>query len=419
MQMRIRSSRLAHGFAIVSLPILGLIVTSCSKNQVHASSAEPRAGEAVTVGVTTVALKPISRQLTVSSELVPYQETDVFAKESGYVKTLNVDYGDRVKKDQVMAVLEIPELQQLLAQDAAAIQKYADQVTHAQKQVDLYKAQYKVAHLQYTRLRDVAESKKGLVAQQEVDNNEGKDLAAAAQVEVGESALLAAQSQLEQVKAKKQQDQVLFDYSKILAPFDGVVTQRYANLGALMQAGTNSSTQAMPLVRLSEDDTFRLVVPVAESYVKFIRIGDPAQVRVPSLEKAFTGKVVRFSADVAAETRTMHTEVEVHNPNHVLMPGMFAEATLTLEHKADALVVPMQALTQVGNSATVFVVDMNNRLRSRQITLGLQGANEAEVLTGLNEGDRVVVSDRSGLKAGAEVKPQVVDVPQYQSEASQ
>ena len=413
MQMKLRSKAPDHRFVAVALSIVALVAAGCSKNQVHASNEQENQA---TVGVAEVQVKPISRQLTVSSELVPYQETDVFAKESGYVKELYVDYGTRVKKDQVMAVLEIPELQQLLAQDDAAIQKYNDQVTHAQKQVNLYKAQYNVAHLQYTRLKNVAEEKKGLVAQQEVDNNEGRDLAAQAQVEAGESALLAAQSQLEQAKAKKQQDQVLFDYSKILAPFDGVVTQRYANQGALLQAGTSSSTQAMPLVRISEEDVFRLVVPVAESYVRYIKIGDPVQVRVPSLDKAFPGKVVRFSADVSAETRTMHTEVEVRNPTHLLMPGLFAEATLTLEQKNHALVVPLQALSQTGNSATVFVVDMNNRLQSRQVTIGLQGANDVEVLTGLNEGDRVVVSDRSGLKPGAEVKPQPIEVPRYTGE---
>ena len=292
-------------------------------------------------------------------------------------------------------------------------------MTHAQKQVDLYQAQYNVAHLQYTRLKSVSEQKPGLVAQQEVDNNEGKDLAAQAQVEAGKSALLAAQSQLEQSKAKKQQDQVLFDYSKIVAPFDGVVTQRYANLGALMQAGTSSSTQAMPLVRLSEEDVFRLVVPVAESYVKYIRIGDPVQVRVPSLNKAFPGKVVRFSADVSAETRTMHTEVEVRNPGHELMPGLYAEATITLEQKNRALVVPIQALSMNAEAASVLVVDMNNRLQSRQVTIGLQGANDAEVLTGLNEGDRVVVSDRSGLNPGEAVRPKDIEVARYSGEASQ
>ena len=108
---------------------------------------------------------------------------------------------------------------------------------------------------------------------------------------------------------------MLFDYARITAPFAGVVTQRYANLGTLMQAGTSSSTQAMPLVRLSQDDLFRLVIPVPESYVRYIHIGDPVDVRIPALNKTFPGKVARFSVDVKADTRTMHTEVDVPNPN--------------------------------------------------------------------------------------------------------
>jgi len=419
MQMKICSQSHDNGVALALLSILLLTASACSSSKVRASAPTPQDASVLTVGVTTVKVKPISRQLTVSSELVPFQEIDVYAKESGYVRDINVDYGSRVKKGDVMAILEIPELEQLIAQDSAAIQKATDQVTHAQKEVNLFKAQYNVAHLQYTRLKSVAESHAGLVAQQEVDNNQGKDLASEAQVEAGESALLAAQSQLEQAKAKKEQDQALFAYTRLTAPFDGVVTQRFANQGTLMQAGTNSSTQAMPLVRLSEDDVFRLVIPVAESYVRYIKIGDIVQVRVPSLDKSFPGKVKRFSSDVAAETRTMHTEVEVLNPSHVLLPGLYAEATITLERKNSALVVPMQALSQTGNTATVFVVDMNNRLQSRKVSIGLQAANDAEVLTGLNEGDRVVVSDRSGLKAGAEVQPQTVDVPQYQSDSSQ
>jgi RND family efflux transporter MFP subunit len=415
MQMKTCSRSQNNRVALALLSILLLTASACSRSKVRASAPGTPEGSALTVGVTTVTVKPISRQLTVSSELVPFQEIDVYAKESGYVRDINVDYGSRVKKGDVMAILEIPELEQLIAQDSAAIQKATDQVTHAQKEVNLFKAQYNVAHLQYTRLKSVAESHAGLVAQQEVDNNEGKDLASEAQVEAGESALLAAQSQLEQAKAKKEQDQALFAYTRLTAPFDGVVTQRFANQGTLMQAGTNSSTQAMPLVRLSEDDVFRLVIPVAESYVRYIKIGDTVQVRVPSLDKSFPGKVKRFSSDVAAETRTMHTEVEVLNPSHVLLPGLYADATITLERKNRALVVPMQALSQTGDTATVFVVDMNNRLQSRKVSIGLQAANDAEVLTGLNEGDRVVVSDRSGLKAGVEVQPQTIDVPQYQS----
>jgi RND family efflux transporter MFP subunit len=250
------------------------------------------------------------------------------------------------------------------------------------------------------------------VAQQEVDDAVGKDLAAEANVEASKSSLQVAQGQLDGAKAKEQRDRVLFEYAQIKAPFEGVVTQRYANLGTLMQAGTSSSTQALPLVKLSEDDLFRLVIPVPESYVKYIRIGDAVQVRVPSLDKVFPGKVARFSVDVTAETRTMHTEVDVPNPAHALITGVYAEAMLTLERKNDALVVPLEAVNQTGNQATILLVDPNNRLQERKITLGLQTASDAEVLNGLNEGDRVVVSDRSGLKAGMDVHPKVVETMQ-------
>jgi RND family efflux transporter MFP subunit len=359
------------------------------------------------------------RQLTVSSELVPFQEIDVYAKESGYVKDLLVDYGSRVEKGQLMAVLEIPELEMQIQQDNAAIASAAERVTHAQHELDRLEAQHQVVHLQSDRLSGVEKTRPGLVAQQEIDDAKGKDLALEAQVEAGKSARQTAESQLDEAKAKQQRDQVMFDYARITAPFAGIVTQRFANQGALMQAGTSSSTQAMPLVRLSQDDLFRLVIPVPESYVKYIRIGDPVQVRVSSLDKVVPGKVARFSVDVNADTRTMHTEVDVPNQSHSLMPGLYAEATLTLERKNSALVVPLQSVNQSGEQATILLVDPNNTLQERQISLGLQTATDAEVLSGLNENDRVVVSDRSGLKAGLHVKPQVVEVLQYQTGATQ
>jgi RND family efflux transporter MFP subunit len=400
---------------LIALPTLLLCLGACSSPQVVGAEQE----SVTTVGVTPVTRKPMMRQLTVSSELVPFQEIDVYAKESGFVKDLLVDYGSRVQKGQLMAVLEIPELEMQIQQDTAAIASAAERVTHAQHELDRLEAQHQVVHLQSDRLSGVERTRPGLVAQQEIDDAKGKDLALEAQVEAGKSAYQTAQSQVDEAKAKQQRDKVMFDYARITAPFAGIVTQRYANQGALMQAGTSSSTQAMPLVRLSQDDLFRLVIPVPESYVKYIRIGDPVQVRVPSLDKVVPGKVARFSVDVTADTRTMHTEVDVPNPSHVLMPGLYAEATLTLERKDSALVLPLQAVNQAGNQATIFLVDPNNTLQERKIALGLQTATDAEVLSGLNEGDRVVVSDRSALKAGMHVKPQEVDVLQYQTGNSQ
>src|SRR5579885_1243717 len=277
--------RVAVSCALGALAVMtAVILASCSGgDEKKVEAKEP----SVTVGVTKVVKKNLGRTLTVSAELVPFQEIDVYAKESGYVKKLLVDYGSHVKAGQVMAVLEIPELEAQLQEDEAEIKNASNQVVRAQHELARYQAQYKALHLQYTRLNEVFQSQPGIVAQQEVDDSQGKDLAASSQVDAGQAALEAAQSQLAAAKAKLTHDQALYDYSKITAPFSGVVTDRYANLGTLVQAGTGSSTQALPIVRLSEDDLFRLVIPVPEGYVKYIRVGDPVDVRVPSLNRNF------------------------------------------------------------------------------------------------------------------------------------
>ena len=401
---------------VLAAPGLAIVVTlaSCSgskSNQVQAS------GPAITVGVTKVVKKSLGRQITLSSELVPFQEIDVYAKESGYVKKLMVDYGTRVTAGEVMAILEIPELEAQLQEDQAEIKNALNEVTRAQHELARYQAQYKALHLQYTRLNSVFESQPGIVAQQEVDDAQGKDLAASSQVDAGQAALEAAQSKLSVARAKMVRDQSLFDYSKITAPFPGVVTERYANLGTLVQAGTSS--QAAPIVKLSEDDLFRLVIPVPESYVRYIHVGDPVDVRVPSLNKTFPGKVARFSVDVKESTRTMHTEVDVKNRDRVLMPGLYADADVSLEHRDDIPAIPLQSVNHEGSKTTVFVVGKNNEIEDRPITLGMQTANDAEVVAGLKEGEEVVVSDRSGVKPGDIVRPQVVQIMQYQEGSQQ
>ena len=395
---------------------VAIALSSCSgKNSGHVQAGAPEP----TVGVTKVVKKSLNRTITLSSELVPFQEIDVYAKEAGYVKKLDVDYGTRVKAGEVMALLEIPELEAQLQEDEAEIKNAANQVTRAQHELSRYQAQYNALHLQYTRLNGVFQSQPGIVAQQEVDDAQAKDLAASSQVDAGQAALEASQSQMSVAKAKLTHDQSLFDYSKITAPFSGVITDRYANLGTLVQAGTGSSTQAMPIVRLSEDDLFRLVIPVPESYVQYIHIGDAVDVRVPSLNRTFPGKVARFSVDVREDTRTMHTEVDIPNPKRILLPGLYAEAALNLEEEHNVPTVPVQALNREGEKTTVFVVDGNNVLEDRTVQVGLQTASDAEIVSGLNEGEQVVVSDRSGLKAGAKVTPHGVTMMHYQEETTQ
>jgi RND family efflux transporter MFP subunit len=397
--------------AVVLLAGIGLV--SCGRNQVNATNS-PAAGDAVSVAVTKAVRKTLEQKLTVSSELVPFQEIDVYAKESGYVKQLDVDYGTRVKAGQVMAVLEIPELQLQLQEDDAAIKAADDQVKRLGRQVDAVEARSKVLHSYYDRLAGVWKENPKLLAQQEVDDAQGKDLTGQADVEAARANLETAQSQAEATRAKRKRDGALADYAKIPAPFDGVVTQRYANYGTLLQAGTNSSAQA--LVQLSEDDTFRLVIPVPETYVRYIHLNDPVSVNVPSLNRVVPGKVARFSVHVKEETRTMHTEVDVPNADRTLVPGLYADATIQLQRKQGALSVPSQALNRDGDRVTVDVVGPSNKIEVRPVVTGIETAQDVEIVSGVNEGDLVITGDRSGLKAGQQVTPKIVSVMEYQEE---
>jgi RND family efflux transporter MFP subunit len=409
------SSHAGESTCVMLLSVWAIFCASCGHGQKAQANSDGTSIDSVTVGVAKVSTRPMALNLTMSSELVPFQEIDVYAKESGFVKTLNVDYGTRVKAGQVLAVLEIPELEVQLQQDDAAIKSAGDQVTHAEHVLAQAEAQHKVLQLQYERLDSVFKSKPGMVAQQEVDDAQGRHLASQSQVEASQSNLDSVKSQLDMAKAKRQHDQVLFDYAKITAPFAGIVTERFANLGTLVQAGTNSTGSVIPLVRLSEDDKFRLVIPVPESYVRYIRMGDPVTVKVPALDRTFPGTVARFSVDVKEDTRTMHTEVDVANVNRQLIPGMYAEAMLTLTQKAKALAVPLQAVSHHGAETVVFLVNASNQIESRTVTLGIQSDSYAEVLSGLEAGEMVVVSDRAGLKTGEQVRAQVVEPMRYQA----
>ena len=398
------SPKLTSIISLCLLVVVLVLLPSCGSVR-----AKGNAQEAVTVGVMKVSRRSLERQITLSSELVPFQDIDVYAKESGYVRKLYVDYGSRVKEGQLMAVLEIPELEAQLQEDQAAVKNATDEVTRAQHILKRYQAMHRVLDLEYSRLYGVSQTRPGLVAQQEVDDAQGKDLAAASEVDAAEAALAAAQSSLLVSQSKLAHDQALFAYSRITAPFAGVVTERYANLGTLMQAGTSSSTQVLPLVRLSEDDKFRLVIPVPESDVRYIRVGDAVNVLVPALNRTFPGKVARFSVDVREDTRTMHTEVDVPNPDRVLLPGVYAEATLTLEKKDNVLAVPLEAVSYRGSQGTVYVVNSAAEIENRTVKLGMRTPTEVEVESGVQEGEQVVVSDRSSLKAGQRVQPTVVE----------
>ena len=199
------------------------------------------------------------------------------------------------------------------------------------------------------------------------------------------------------------------DYTRITAPFDGVITKRYADPGALIQAGTASDTQSLPLVRVSDNYRLRLDFPVSVPYVKDTHVGDPVEVRVESLGgKSFTGIITRTTERVEEQTRTMTTEIEVPNPNLELVPGMYATVVLKVERRPQALAIPTEAVP-AGQKSSVYVVNDQNQIEERPVTLGLETPTSYEVLAGLKEGDLVLIGSRSQVKPGQKVEPKLIN----------
>jgi RND family efflux transporter MFP subunit len=361
-----------------------------------------------TAAVALVERRPISNSLTLSGDFRPFQEVDVHAKIAGYIRKIYVDVGDHVKAGQTLAVLEVPELSAQLQGADAACRRAKDAIRRAQGDLDRAKSLHTATHLDYTRLKQASAARPGLIAEQELDDAMAKDKEGEAQVAAADAAFSEAQSQYDEAIAEQERFRAMSNYAKILAPFNGVITKRYVDTGALVQAGTNSNTQALPVVSVAETDMFRLTLPVPESAVPSVRLRATVTVHVPSLSRNFEGKVSRFADSVAQDTRTMHTEVDVPNKNGTIVEGMYAEVNLTLNKKDSVIVIPVQAVTRNGDKASVLVVTPQDRIEERTVYLGLESANQVEVVSGLAPNERVVVGSRAELRAGDQVTPKLV-----------
>jgi RND family efflux transporter MFP subunit len=353
----------------------------------------------------------ISRVLTLAGQFQPYQVVDVHPKVSGYMARINVDIGDVVHQGQTLAQLQVPELKAQLQSATFSMEQSKDEITRAQHEIDRAEAAHSALHAQWERLKQAAATRPGLIAQQELDNAQAQDLSAQAQVESAEAAMAAAKQHMEAAGADEQSVQALENYTNVIAPIAGVVIWRYADTGALIQGGTNSNDQALPIVRLSQSSLLRLRVPVPEADVQFVHAGDELQVRVDAINRSFTGKIVRFTRNVSFETRTMETEIDVDNKDLSIAPGMYANTLLELEDRKAVVTVPVEALVLNGRQQTVYVLDDGNRIHIRNVHAGLQGQKLAEIVSGLNPGDRVVLGGQENYREGQRVKPLVTSEP--------
>lgn len=332
--------------------------------------------EEQTVAVVKVARTRLSNSMTFQAEFEPFQDVLLHAKVTGYVNPIRVDIGDRVKAGELLATLEVPEL--------------GDQLAAARASEQRAQAEHAIAHLNNERLLGVNRSQPNLVAQQDLDDAAAKDSASAA-------ALAAAKADADRYKT-------LMDYTRVTAPFAGVITKRFVDNGSLVEAGTSSN--AGPVVELAENDLLRLRFPVPEAETPAVRMGGAVTIHVGAVDRTFTGLIVRDAWDIERSTRTMIVEVDVPNHEDLFKAGMYAYVNFPLQVADGVLAVPLQALS-AGDGPSVLVVGKDGAIGERRVVVGIRTASFAEIRSGLSEGDLVVVGERSGLVPGKVVSPKV------------
>jgi len=376
-----RTVRIGNPYTLALFVMFIPVAYGCDRNAHTATTlAQP------TVTVIHPQRGDMVRSIELPGDAVGFYEAALHAKVTGYLKTINVDKGDRIKAGQVLAEIEVPELHSNLLRAQANLQ---------------------IARITYDRLKHVQQQDSRLVSQEDVD----MAFAKYQEAEAAESAL-----------------QSMVAYTKIVAPFDSVVTGRFADPGALIRAGggdigidetsgliSPGATEGAgghrsgggPILTIANIDKLRVYIYVPEASYPFIRVGTPAVLRFDEFpNRVFNGKVARFASSLDLATRTMLTEVDIDNPDRAVYPRSYAHVTLDLVRHAGVLELPTSSIEQNGKSATVMVVE-NGRIAERPVSTGLNDGKYVEITSGLSSDSMVLDTFNTALSAGQPVRYRV------------
>jgi RND family efflux transporter MFP subunit len=349
------------------------------------------------VAVTSVRKGSIARRETVEGEFAPHEQVDLRPRIGGFLQRIAVDEGDAVEQGQLLAVLEVPTLEDDIRRAQAQAQRDSEAVGNS-------KAAYDQAHQLLSRLLGVSQQQAQLIAQQEIDDARSRDEAATA-------AWKTALSQVEVAKAELAKLLALRSYCQVTAPFAGIVTRRFADPGTLVQGGVASGAQTPPLVTISRIDLLRLAFPISASLVPRIHVGSELDIAIGPLGEHRSGKVARFTQRIDNATRTMEVEADIANDGLRITPGMYATVGLVVERRDQVLVLPLQAISRRKSGAVAYVVDRADTIEERQIELGIEGPSTVEIRSGLADGERVVFGTLEKVKPGQTVTPSAIPAP--------
>jgi membrane fusion protein, multidrug efflux system len=318
-------------------------------------------------------MKPIKRDvvqtLRLPATVSPYYQTTLYSKVSGYLKSITVDKGDVVKAGQILAVIDDPELLERFHQA---------------------QSEYAIKKVTFERLANVRKENPDVIAKQDVD--------------VAEANYQGAKHALVQLTS-------MLDYTKVRAPYNGTITARFVDPGALIQAATSSATQAVPLFTIMDVSTLRFYINVPQEDAPFVKKGTLVTIATSEPGKTLKATVTRSTVALDPGTRTLLAEIDLPNPGHSLAPGMFAEVVVELRRHPDALVVPPAALVSEGSAKRLFVVDQGV-VRKVPVATGIDDGLWVEVTSGLTGAEDIVVAGKSRLTDGIRVKAFPYSLPE-------
>src|SRR5437879_6526092 len=351
----------------------------------------------------------VAERLQTNASLEAFEEADLFAKVSGYLSDVRVDIGDHVKAGQVLAVIDIPEMEKELAEAKAQLESKQSSLESARRQLDHHKANITLQEA-LLRRREELGAAGHFISDRVLDEVRANAEIAKADLSVAEANRALAANQVDVAAATVEKIKTLLAYTQIVAPFDGVVARRLVNRGDLVQAATATRTtpSAGSLFTVQRIDTIRVFCDVPENDVPHLRIGDPATVEPSGFDgKPFIGTVTRFSLRLNPETRNMRTEIDLPNPKERLYPGTYAEVSLEMNRRPDALTVPKAAVGSDGDGDFVYTIT-DNRITRFAVKTGLTDNGRIEVTAGLSEEIPVAASTKGVPPPTTAVRPQVV-----------
>jgi RND family efflux transporter MFP subunit len=389
------------GLLIMALIVAGFFagyLPRQRRQQVLAAEASEETQSLPVVTVTPVTRSSERTQLVLPGNIQPVTEAPVLARASGYLKARYVDIGDHVKEGQMLAEIEAPELDQQIRQAQATLQQAESSVEQAEAALQQGRSNEALARVTAERWANLV--KRGAVSKQENDVYQAQYAAQQANVEALQKAVAAARSNVGATEANLARLNDLKSYQTVKAPFAGVITVRNVDVGALINEGNTL------LYRIAQTGRMRTYINVPQSEAESVRVGQTATLQFSELQnRKFTGTVTRTSNALDPASRTLLTEVQVPNPDGTLLPGMFTQVDLQVLRKTPPLLIPGDTLVVRADGTQVAVVDTDGQVHYTRIQLGRDYGDHIEVLSGLEQGQRVVVNPSDAVREGVKVKP--------------